>query len=173
MPLTANGEAEARRLAPWLAGVSFDHVLTSPRQRARRTCELAGLGAHARVDEALAEWNYGNYEGVRSVDIRKERPDWNLWTDGCPGGESPEDVTRRVDAFLARLSAYEGNVALFAHGHIGSALATRWSRLPMSHGRIFPLRPASLSILGHEARDPTAQAIVMWNATPAMLSPKN
>jgi broad specificity phosphatase PhoE len=172
IPLTANGEAEARALAPWLHAVHFDQVLTSPRQRAERTCELAGLGAVARVEPDLAEWNYGEYEGRRSVDIHRERPDWNLWTDGCPGGESPDDVTRRVDRFLARLDTLEGNIALFAHGHIGSALAARWSGLSMSHGRIFPLRPASLSILGHEARDPQTRVLVMWNATPAMLNAK-
>ncbi|MEA3151281.1 MAG: hypothetical protein QOD56_2220, partial [Gammaproteobacteria bacterium] len=98
-----------------------------------------------------------------------ERPDWNLWTDGCPGGESPDDVTARVDGLLARLEQLGGNIALFAHGHIGSALAARWVRLSMDHGRIFTLLPASLSILGREARDPGTRVIDLWNATPARL----
>jgi broad specificity phosphatase PhoE len=170
IPLTAHGEDEARALAPWLRTTHFDQVLVSPRQRARRTCELAGLGAMAHMEPDLSEWNYGDYEGRRSAEIRAERPNWNLWTDGCPGGESPADVTARVDGFLGRLTKLEGNIALFAHGHIGSALATRWSALSMGHGRIFPLRPASLSILGHEVRDPEAQVIVLWNATPALLN---
>ena len=170
IPLTAHGEDEARALAPWLRTPPFDQVLVSPRQRARRTCELAGLGSMAQIDTDLSEWDYGDYEGRRSVEIRADRPTWNLWTDGCPGGESPADVTARVDGFLARLAELQGNIALFAHGHIGSALAARWSGLPMSQGRIFPLRPASLSILGHEARDPETQVVVLWNATPAMLN---
>lgn len=170
IPLTAHGEDEARALAPWLRVTTFDAVLVSPRQRAHRTCELAGLGAMAQIEPALSEWNYGDYEGRRSVEIRAQRPGWNLWSDGCPGGESPADVTARVDELLARLATLEGNIALFAHGHIGSALATRWSRLPLSQGRILPLRPASLSILGHEARDPETRVVILWNATPAMLN---
>jgi probable phosphoglycerate mutase len=170
IPLTAQGEDQARALAPWLRAMHFDHVLMSPRRRARRTCELAGLGAIAQIEPDLSEWNYGEYEGRRSVEIRAERPDWNLWTDGCPGGESPAEVATRVDRFLARLTTLEGNIALFAHGHIGSALATRWSGLPLAEGRIFTLRPASLSILGREPRDPQTQVIVLWNATPALLN---
>ena len=170
IPLTAQGEMQARGLAPWLATIHFDQVLSSPRQRARRTCELAGFGTTALTDPDLAEWNYGEYEGRRTVDIRRDRPDWNLWTDGCPGGESPQEVSARVDRLLARLTALEGNIALFAHGHIGSALAARWSGLSMNYGRIFPLHPASLSILGSDARDPNSQVVVMWNAAPSMFA---
>jgi broad specificity phosphatase PhoE len=169
IPLTAHGEDEARALAPWLQEFEFDQVLVSPRQRARRTCELAGLGAGAHSDPDLHEWDYGEYEGRRTVDIRLERPDWNLWTDGCPGGESPDEIAARADRLLARLSEGQGNIALFAHGHIGSVLAARWSGMPVSHARIFSLKPASLSILGHEARDPATHVIELWNATPELL----
>jgi probable phosphoglycerate mutase len=103
IPLTAKGEDDARALASWMRNYHFDHVYTSPRQRARRTCELAGLGQAATVEPDLSEWNYGEYEGIRTVDIRKQRPDWDIWTQGCPGGESPSDITARVDRLLARL----------------------------------------------------------------------
>jgi len=168
IPLTAKGEDDARALAPWLQAYSFDHVYTSPRQRARHTCELAGLGAAATVEPDLSEWNYGEYEGIRSVDIRKQRPNWDIWTDGCPQGESPTDITARVDRLLAKLKAQGGNIALFAHGHIGLSLVTRWCELELTHGRIFTLHPASLSILGHEARAPDVPAILLLNATPVM-----
>jgi probable phosphoglycerate mutase len=168
IPLTAKGEDDARALAPWMRAYHFDHVYTSPRQRARHTCELAGLGAQAMVESDLSEWNYGEYEGLRTVDIRKQRPDWEIWTDGCPGGESPADVTARVDRLLAKLKTLGGNVALFAHGHIGMSLGTRWCELELTHGRIFTLRPTSLSILGHEARAPDVPVILLWNATPVM-----
>jgi broad specificity phosphatase PhoE len=168
IPLTAKGEDDARALAPWMRNYHFDHVYTSPRQRARRTCELAGLGETVTVEPDLSEWNYGEYEGIRTVDIRKQRPDWDIWTQGCPGGESPSDITARVDRLLGRLKAQGGNVALFAHGHIGLSLGTRWCELELTHGRVFTLRPASLSILGHEARAPDAPVILLWNATPVM-----
>jgi probable phosphoglycerate mutase len=170
IPLTENGEREARALVPWLEHTTFDRILTSPRVRARRTCELAGLADNAVVEADLAEWDYGAYEGRRTVDIRRERPRWNLWTDGCPGGESPDDVTRRVDRLISRLQGVHGNIGLFAHGHIGCALAARWCGLAMNHGRLFTLRPASLSILGHDARDPDVRVLALWNATPAQLN---
>lgn len=171
IPLTAKGEEDARALGPWLSAYEFDHVYTSPRQRAQRTCALAGLGATAMVESDLSEWNYGEYEGVRTLDIRRQRPNWDLWTDGCPGGESPRDITARVDRLLLRLRAQGGNVALFAHGHIGLSLGARWCGLELTYGRIFALYPASLSILGNEARAPDAPVILLWNATPVMPAP--
>ena len=126
LPLTAAGRRAARSLAPVLARESFALVLTSPRQRARETCELAGLGDRARVDPDLVEWNYGEYEGLTSVEIRGRSPGWLLFTDGAPGGERPEDVSRRVDRVIGQARVAPGNVAIFAHGHLLRSLAARW-----------------------------------------------
>lgn len=123
---TASGEDEARHLAPRLHTMHFTYVLTSPRQRARRTCELAGLGTSAEVEQDLAEWDYGDYEGRRSVDIREERPGWNLFRDGCPGGESPVQIGERADRLITRLRTLSGRIALFSHGQFGAVLAARW-----------------------------------------------
>ena len=123
IPLTEQGEQDARDLAEPLRAVRFSRVFTSPRQRARRTCELVGLDAVAALEPDLAEWDYGDYEGQRSVDIRKEQPDWNLFRDGCPLGESPVEVSERADRVIARLRALEGNTAIFSHGHFGRVLA--------------------------------------------------
>lgn len=163
LPLTAQGEGNARGLARRLGGVAFGTVLTSPRQRARRTCELAGLGAAARVDPDLAEWDYGDYEGLRTAEIRARRPGWNLFADGCPGGESPADVSDRADRLIARLGALEGNVALFTHGHFGRVLAARWVELPVLAAERFLLGTASVGILGHEHGDPAEPVISLWN----------
>jgi len=132
LPLTAHGEDEARKLEPWLRPIPFARVLTSPLQRARQTCELAGLGAAASVEPDLAEWNYGDYEGRLSRDIRKARPDWNVFRDGCPNGEMPGQVSARADRVVARLLALDGNVALFSHGQFSRALATRWIELSVA-----------------------------------------
>jgi probable phosphoglycerate mutase len=164
--LTARGEAQARALVPWILGIQFARVLTSPRQRARRTCELAGLGETARTDEKLTEWDYGDYEGQRSIDICKTRPDWNVFQDGCPGGEMPAQVADRADRLIAELSALDANVALFSHGEFGCVLAARWIALPASHGQHFSLGPASSSILGHRDGHPTIRIIALWNADP-------
>ncbi len=169
IPLTANGEAGARELGPWLSRVSFAKVLTSPRQRARRTCELAGLGARAEVEADLAEWDYGAYEGRLSVDIRAEHPGWTVFRDGCPGGESPEDIAARADRLIARLSEAGGDVALFSHGHFGAVLATRWLQLAMADGDHFALAPASLSILALDERHRRTRVLGLWNAVPARL----
>jgi probable phosphoglycerate mutase len=166
IPLTANGEAQAQALSAYLRGVKFTRVLSSPRQRARRTCELAGLGSVAEIDSDLAEWDYGDYEGQRSVDICRSRPGWNVFRDGCPGGESPALVSERADRFIARICSLEGNIALFAHGQFGSALAARWIGLPVSEGQHFVLGAASLSILAHEPGHPNVPVIALWNATP-------
>jgi probable phosphoglycerate mutase len=170
IPLTARGEDEARALEKRLRDIRFARVLTSPRQRARRTCELAGLGPAAEIEPDLAEWDYGDYEGQRTVDIRKERAGWNVFRDGCPHGEMPAQVSGRADRLIARLGAVAGNVALFSHGQFGCVLAVRWIGLPVAEGQHFPLGPASLSILGPEPGHPEVRVITLWNATPALLS---
>ncbi len=161
--LTAHGEEQARTLAPRLRDVRFARVLTSPRQRARQTCELAGLGP-PEVEPDLAEWNYGDYEGLRSVEIHQQRADWNIFRDGCPNGETPAQVSGRADRLIARLRGLEGNIAVFSHGHFGCVLGMRWIGLPLIEAEHFPLATASLSILGHDARHPAVAAIVLWNA---------
>lgn len=164
--LTAQGEDEARALAPWLKPIQFARVFTSPWQRARRTCELAGLGSQAEIEPDLAEWDYGDYEGKRSSDIRRERPDWNVFRDGCPGGEMPAQISDRADRLIARLGMMEGNVALFSHGEFGPALAARWTGLQVVEGQHLLLGTASLSILGFSAAHPEVRVIAMWNAAP-------
>jgi len=164
VPLTDKGEQDARVLAEQLCGVTFSRVFTSPRQRARRTCELVGLDAVAEIEPDLAEWDYGDYEGQRSVDIRTGRPDWNLFQDGCPRGESPVEVSERADRVIARLRALEGNVAIFSHGHFGRVLAARWIGSPVSQAQHFLLSTASLSVLGYEHNLAEESVIVLWNA---------
>jgi probable phosphoglycerate mutase len=177
LPLTPHGQAMASDLAPQLTGIAFSLVLTSPRLRARATCELAGLGASAQIDPDLAEWDYGAYEGQRSVEIHQHRPAWDLWEDGCPGGEMPADASRRADRLIARLidngdnsdngdiGTRTGNVALFSHGQFGRVLAARWIGLPVAQGQHFALAPASISILGFETDYPNRRVILQWNAT--------
>jgi broad specificity phosphatase PhoE len=163
IPLTARGEEEAKGLALRLHTTPFAQVWTSPRLRARRTCELAGLGPGAAIDPDLAEWDYGDYEGQRTVDIRKNRADWNIFRDGCPNGEMPEQVSVRADRLIARLRALDGNVALFSHGQFGSVLAARWIELPPLEGEHFRLSPASVSILGCDPHHPEVPVIALWN----------
>jgi probable phosphoglycerate mutase len=164
--LTAHGETAARELGHHLRGIRFSHVRASPRQRATRTCELAGLGIAMEIEPDLAEWDYGDYEGQRSADIREQRPGWDIFHDGCPNGESPARISDRADRLIARLGALTGDVALFSHGHFGAVLATRWIGLAVVHGEHFPLGPTSLSILSHNPRHPDVRAIELWNATP-------
>lgn len=166
IPLTAQGEQDARVLAEALRAVTFSRVFTSPRQRAQRTCELVGLDAASEIEPGLVEWDYGDYEGQRSMDIRKRRPDWNLFRDGCPHGESPADVSDRADRLIALLRALQGNIALFSHGHFGRVLAARWIGLPVSSAQHFLLSIASVSILGYEENSTEESAIVLWNAVP-------
>jgi broad specificity phosphatase PhoE len=167
IPLTGHGEDEARTLAPCFRGISFSGVLTSPRQRARRTCELAGLGSAAEIEPDLAEWDYGDYEGQRSEDVRKTRPGWMVFRDGCPGGETPAQVASRADRIIARLSGMHGNVAVFSHGQFGCVLAARWIGLPIIEARHFSLDPASLSVLGYNPDHPDTAVIALWNSIPA------
>lgn len=166
LPLTANGEVQARALAPWLAATQFAHVLTSPRQRAARTCELAGLGTNAEIDPDLAEWDYGDYDGLRTDEIHKTRPGWNVYRDGCPGGESPRQISDRADRLVARLRLLVGNIALFSHGQFGTVLAARWIGLPVIKGQHFAVYPASLGILSYSPNHPDRPMIELWNALP-------
>jgi broad specificity phosphatase PhoE len=158
--LTANGRKLARQLAPVLAKVTFARVYSSPLSRARETCELAGLGERAEIDSDLVEWNYGDYEGLTPKQIHAEVPGWMLFRDGCPGGESPEDVGRRVDAVIERVRGVEGNVVLFAHGHVFRVFAARWINLPPTAGSHFFLDTATLSVLSYYRAVP---AINRWN----------
>ena len=167
LPLTAHGETEALALAAALQGVAFDHVFTSPRQRARRTCELAGLAAKASANFDLAEWDYGDYDGKTMAEIRATRPDWDIYVHGCPGGEAPEQITQRADRIIARLAALNGRVAVFSHGHFGRVFAVRWIGLPLGSARNFAMNTASYSILD---RDSVRPRIVQWNITPPRLA---
>ena len=169
--LTAHGEDESRFLAPRLRSLAFTQVLVSPRLRARQTCELAGFGAASVIEPDLSEWNYGRYEGRRSVDIRRESPGWNIWRDGCPGGESPTDVSARADRLIARLRKMEGTVALFSHGQFGVALAVRWIGLALVEGQHFALHTASVSLLGIDPRHADRRMIELWNE--ARIPPSN
>jgi broad specificity phosphatase PhoE len=166
IPLTAPGEDEARALGLHLREIPFARVLTSPRIRARQTCALAGLEAEAEIEPDLAEWDYGDYEGKRSVDIRKERPGWNIYRDGCPHGESPVQISDRADRLIKRLRGLDGNVALFSHGQFGAVLAVRWIGLPVVAGQHFSLGEASLSILSDDPHHPEVPVIALWNAGP-------
>lgn len=164
--LTRNGQGEARELGKRLLDIPFAHVLTSPLRRALQTCELAGLDQPQEMEPDLAEWDYGDYEGRRSADIRMQRPDWNVYRDGCPGGESPAQVSARADRLLARLRRLEGNVALFTHGQIGSALAARWIGLALGEAQHLSLGTASLSILAIDPHHPGVPVISLWNELP-------
>ena len=169
LPLTALGAGAARELAPWLRDVPFAQVLTSPLQRARQKCELAGLGATPETAADLSEWDYGDYEGQRSVDIHKGRPGWDIFRDGCPGGETPQQVSDRADRLVARFHSAERNIALFSHGQFGCVLSARWIALAVIDGQHLSLGPASLSILGYRPGCPWVRAIMLWNAVPASL----
>jgi probable phosphoglycerate mutase len=165
LPVTEHGVQTARRLGERLKGLTFAKVYTSPLQRARRTCELAGFGAVAEVDPDLVEWDYGQYEGRRGDDIRAERPGWNLFRDGCPGGETPAHISARADRVVNRVRAVQGNVLLFTSGHFMRVLASRWLGLePTANSRFFMLSTASLSALGYE-NDLSRPVICFWNDT--------
>jgi broad specificity phosphatase PhoE len=165
LPLTARGEQTARRLGERLRGLTFAKVFTSPLQRAVKTCRLAGFSGRAEIDPDLVEWNYGDYEGRRGSEIRAERPDWNLFRDGCPGGESPAQVAARADRVIVRVRAIDGNVLLFTSGHFIRVLATRWIGLePTVNSRSFMLSTASLSALGYE-ESLSRPVIRFWNDT--------
>ena len=160
LPLLPEGEDDARRMAARLAGHEFASVITSPRQRARRTAELAGF-PDAVVDEDLVEWGYGEYEGISTVQIRETDPGWSIWTGYTPGGETAEEIAARLDRVIARAQACDGDVLAFAHGHCLRALAARWVEEPVSFGRFLVLGTATLSILGD---DRGQAAVLTWNS---------
>jgi probable phosphoglycerate mutase len=164
IPLTPNGEDEARELGKHLRDISFAQVLTSPLRRAVQTCSLAGLDKNPEIEPDLAEWDYGDYEGQRSVDILEARPDWNVYRDGCPGGEMPAQVSARADRLISRLLKLDGNIALFAHGQFGSVLAARWIGLAVAEAEHFMLGTASLSILAFDPHHAGVPVIALWNA---------
>jgi probable phosphoglycerate mutase len=165
LPLTERGERTARRLGERLRELKFAKVFTSPLRRAARTCELAGYAAIAVVDSDLVEWDYGAYEGRRTVEIVAERPGWQLFVDGCPGGELPRDVAVRADRVVSRMRGIEDNVLLFSSGHFIRVLTARWLGLePTSNSRYFALTTASLSALGYE-RELSRPVIQLWNET--------
>ncbi len=162
IPLTERGEQNARRLGERLRGITFAHVFTSPLQRARRTCELAGFLDRAVVDPELVEWNYGQYEGRTSAEIRRERPDWELFRDGGPGGETVAEVAARADRVVARLRGLNATTLVFSSGHFLRVLASRWCGLEATVGRHLYLTTAALSIVGYE-HGPSSPAIRLWN----------
>jgi probable phosphoglycerate mutase len=160
LPLTPEGERVAAGLKERLAGESFDLVLTSPRQRARRTAELAGY-PDAEVDDDLVEWNYGDYEGITTAEIRTTVPGWTIWDDPVPNGETPAQLTTRLDRVAARIAAVPGDVLVFGHSHALRGLTARWLELDVTEGRHFVLNTATLSTLGWERGSP---AILHWNS---------
>jgi broad specificity phosphatase PhoE len=164
LPLTERGQRNARQLGERLKGFNFAKVFTSPLQRAARTCELAGFGSVAELDRDLLEWDYGQYEGRRSEEIRRERPDWQLFRDGGPGGETPAQVGARADRVVSRVRAISGDVLLFSSGHFLRVLAARWLGLEPADGRFLFLSTASLSALGYE-HDRSGPVIRLWNDT--------
>ena len=160
VPLTEAGVGHARALGRRLAERSFAAVFTSPMSRARETCRLAGLGDAAQVRDELLEWDYGEYEGVTTPEIREQRPGWLLWRDGCPGGETAAEVGARVDRVIAELRSVNGDAAVFAHGHVLRVLAARWVELPPEAGGLLYLSTATLSVLGYEREVPVMR---LWN----------
>jgi len=164
VPLTEHGEEEARQLGKRLSVTQFTRVFSSPSQRSRRTCALVASNMRLEIEPDLAEWNYGDYEGGRTADIRKGRPNWNIFRDGCPGGETPGQVSDRADRLIAHLQKLDGKVALFSHGQFGCVLAARWIGLPVIDGPHFVLGTASLSVFGYDPDHPTIPVISLWNA---------
>jgi probable phosphoglycerate mutase len=162
LPLTARGEENARRLGERLRGLALARVLTSPLKRAAATCALAGFGTAAAIDDDLREWDYGGYEGRRTAEIRAERPGWQIFRDGCPGGESPDEIGRRADRVVSRVRTVSGNVLLFSSGHFLRVLAARWLGLAPEAGRYLLLRTASLNALGYE-HDRSEPVIRLWD----------
>ena len=166
VPLTVRGEVQARSIGRRLGSLAFSAVLASPLQRARRTCELAGLPVPPALDDRLREWNYGEFEGLTGAQIRQRQPDWEVFRDGCPGGESPQQVQARAEEVIARLRQLPGRVAVFSHGHFLRALAVRWIRVPLTHGGNFGLVAGALSQLGYEHQRLEEPAIQLWNLPP-------
>ena len=168
IPLTAHGRDTARELGQRLREIPFASVLTSPLRRARQTCELAGLTPSAEVESDLAEWDNGDDEGRTTAEIVASRPDWNIFHDGSPHGESPYQISERADRLITRLRTLEGNVALFSHSHFGRALAARWIGLSVEQARPFLLNTSSVSILCFQRNNPELPAISLWNSVSSM-----
>jgi probable phosphoglycerate mutase len=160
IPLTESGRTAAAGLGKRLAHCQFQRVLCSPLTRARETCELSGFGALAEHRADLLEWDYGDYEGLTSAEIKRQRPDWKLWRDGCPGGESPEHVGARADRVIDELRAARGTVAVFSHGHMLRVLGARWIGLEVARGANLGLATGAICLLGHEHEEP---ALARWN----------
>lgn len=169
LPLTERGECNARRLRERLGGLTFAKIFTSPLQRAMRTCELAGFGSAAQIDRDLVEWDYGEYEGRLTADIMAERPGWELFRDGCPGGESPQQVAARADRVAERVRSVADDVVLFSSGHFLRMLAARWVGMEAHNARSLMLGTASLSALGYE-HSLSQPAITLWNDTHHVLT---
>ncbi len=167
LPLTERGEEMARELAPFLRDTGFAFIWTSPLRRARQTCVLADLGRSAALEPELAEWDYGDYEGRTSADIRQDRPGWNIFEDGCPGGETPGQISDRADRLIGCLRTLEGDIALVSHGQFGCVLAARWIGLAVVEAQHFSLEPASLSVLGPKPGHSELPAVLRWNFVPA------
>ena len=162
IPLTPHGEENARQLGERLCGLTFDKIFSSPLQRAMKTAELAGFGDHLTLDNNLLEWNYGDYEGLTTQDIQKKNPGWFIFRNGCPSGESPEQVAERCDAMVKKIREVNGDVLIFAHAHILRMLTTRWLNLTPEAGCLYFLNTASLSILGYE-HNLSEPVIRLWN----------
>ena len=160
IPLTEKGEEEVLFIKKKLSELRIKEIICSPLKRAVQTCEIAGLLGRAHLDPDIAEWNYGQYEGLTTEQIRKIEPHWNIFSNGAPGGESPEDVSLRIRRVFHKIASIEGDVALFSHGHFLRALTALWLTLPIEEGRHFSLSPASLSILSFEREEPV---ISLWN----------
>ena len=163
--LTEQGERQAKGLGLRLGSIMFNRIFTSPRQRALQTFALSRLTPAGEIEPDLTEWDYGDYEGQRSSDICKERPDWNLFRDGCPNGETPTQVCDRADRLITRLRALRGNIALFTHGQFGSVLVARWIGLAVTNAKNIPLGTASLSVLSFAANHPEVPIIALLNST--------
>jgi probable phosphoglycerate mutase len=163
LPLTTNGRQRATALRDLLAGYSFALVLSSPLRRALETCEIAGYGHVVELDDDLREWDYGEYEGLTTPQIREGRPDWNLWRDGCPGGERPAEVGERVDRVLERLAAADGDAVAFAHGHILRVVTARWADMDVAGGARFKFGAGAIGVLGHERE---TRVVERWNLSP-------
>lgn len=164
IPLTEQGEKNAKQLGKRLQGLTFAKVFSSPLQRALKTCELAGFGSMVMPDPLLEEWNYGDYEGRTTTEIQQTQPDWFIFRDGCPGGELPKQVAQRCDQMIEKMKAINGDILIFAHAHILRMLTTRWLGLPAEEGRLYFLSTASLSILGYE-HNLSEPVIRLWNDT--------
>ena len=162
VPLSDDGREQAKKAGSLLAGRCFQHVLVSPQTRARETCSLAGFGECSRAREELVEWDYGVYEGLTDEQTQQRDPGWDLFRDGCPGGERPDQVAARVDQLLADMSGLEGSCLLVAHGKLLRALAARWVRLSVAYGSVLAMDPAAISLLG---REPGGPLLRLWNFT--------